>query len=52
MFWTDFYHDYRYLVIQMMRLYFIKGRLIVSNQSLTPHHYDQVVPKADNLKPQ
>lgn len=35
-----------------MRLYFIKERLVASNQLLIFQHHGQVMPKADNLKPQ
>ena len=50
--WTVLRQDRRHLVLQMTRLYFMRGRLVASNQLLTPHHHGQVVPEADNLKPQ
>ena len=50
--WTVFCQNHRHLVLQMTRLYFTREKLVASNQLLTPHYYGQVVPKADNLKPQ
>ena len=50
--WTVFYQDRHHLVLQITRLYFIRGRLVATNQLLIPHYYGQVVPEADKLKPQ